>query len=210
MSSSGYDKENSYDVADHVTTTRQSSISYSRNWAGTPFNFSTSLNQSQNVREQDVQLNLPKANFTVSRIYPFKPRKPVGKQRWYHDIQSQYTASLDNKIDTYDSLLFTSQAWKNMKNGFKHEIPLSLQIRPFNNFSISPQMRYTGVFTRSRLKRDGILTIMMNHRNKIVPSVVNDTIRGSVLRPGAHAVNKCIIQPSACTARFSSRRRGQE
>ena len=90
-------------------------------------------------------LNLPKASFTVSRIYPLKPKKLVGKSKWYHDLTTQYTASLDNKIDTYDSLFFTSAMWKSMKNGFKHEIPLSLQIRPFNNFSISPSLRYTGV-----------------------------------------------------------------
>ena len=50
MSSSGYDKENSYIVSDHVTTQRQSSISYSKSWEGTPFNLSTSMNHSQNVK----------------------------------------------------------------------------------------------------------------------------------------------------------------
>ncbi len=178
MSSSGYDKENSYEVADHVTTTRQSSISYSRNWAGTPFAFSTSLNQSQNVENKTLQLNLPKANFTVSRIYPFKPRKPVIKKRWYHDIQSQYTASIENKIDTYDSLLFTSQTWDNMKNGFKHEIPLSIQIRPFKNFSISPQVRYTGVLYTQEIEKRWDPNYYNESLNKIVPSVINDTIRG--------------------------------
>ncbi len=178
MSSSGYDKENSYEVADHVTTTRQSSISYSRNWAGTPFAFSTSLNQSQNVQNKTLQLNLPKASFTVSRIYPFKPRKPVIKKRWYHDIQSQYSASLENKVDTYDSLLFTSQTWNNMKNGFKHEIPLSLQIRPFKNFSISPQVRYTGVLYTQEIEKRWDPTYYNESLNKIVPSVINDTVRG--------------------------------
>jgi len=178
MSSSGYDRENSYEVADHVTTTRQSSISYSKNWAGTPISFSTSLNQSQNVQNKTLQLNLPKASLTVSRIYPFKPRKPVVKKRWYHDIQSQYTASLDNKIDAYDSLLFTSQTWNNMKNGFKHEVPLSFQIRPFKNFSISPQMRYTGVLYTQQIEKRWDPTYYNESLNKIVPSVINDTIRG--------------------------------
>ncbi len=178
MSSSGYDKENSYEVADHVTTTRQSSISYSKNWAGTPFAFSTSLNQSQNVQNKTLQLNLPKMSFTASRIYPFKPRKPVIKKRWYHDIQTQYTASLENKIDTYDSLLFTRYTWNNMKNGFKHEIPLSLQIRPFKNFSISPQVRYTGVLYMQEVEKRWDPTYYNESLNKIVPSVINDTIRG--------------------------------
>jgi lipopolysaccharide assembly outer membrane protein LptD (OstA) len=178
MSSSGYDKNNSYDVADHVTTTRQSSISYSRTWAGTPFSFSTSLNQSQNVQNKTMMLNLPKASFTISRIYPLKPKRATGKTRWYHDLTTQYTASLDNKIDTYDSIFFTSAMWKSMKNGFKHEIPLSLQIRPFNNFSISPSLRYTGVLYSQKIERRWDPDYYNEDKNTVVPSVVTDTLRG--------------------------------
>lgn len=178
MSSSGYDRNNSYEVADHVTTTRQSSINYSRNWAGTPFSFSTSLSQSQNVQNKTMMLNLPKASFTVARIYPLKPKKMVGKLRWYHDLTTQYTASVDNKIDTYDSLLFTSAMWKTMKTGFRHEIPLSLQIRPFNNFSISPSLRYTGVLYTQQIEKRWDPDYYDESRGKIIPSVINDTIRG--------------------------------
>ncbi len=178
MSSSGYDRNNSYDVADHVTTTRQSSVSYSRSWAGTPFSFSTSLNQSQNVQNKTMMLNLPKASFTAARIYPLKPKKLVGKSRWYHDLTTQYTASLDNKIDTYDSLFFTSAMWKNMKNGFKHEVPLSLQIRPFNNFSISPSLRYTGVLYTQQIEKRWDPDYYDESKGKVIPSVLNDTIRG--------------------------------
>ncbi len=178
MSSSGYDKNNSYEVADHVTTTRQSSISYSKSWAGKPITFSTSLNQTQNVQNKTMVLNLPKGSFNVSRIYPFKPRKPVAKSRWYHDLTTQYSASFENKIDTYDSLLFTSAVWKSMKNGFKHEVPFSLQIRPFNNFSISPSVRYTGVLYTQRIEKRWDPSYYDENRNKVVPSVVNDTIRG--------------------------------
>jgi len=178
MSSSGYDKNNSYEVADHVTTTRQSSISYSKSWAGTPMSFATSLSQSQNVQNKTMVLNLPKGSFNVSRIYPFKPKKPVAKSRWYHDLTTQYSASFENKIDTYDSLLFTSAVWKSMKNGFKHEVPVSLQIRPFNNFSISPSLRYTGVLYTERTEKRWDPDFYDENRNKVVPSVVNDTIRG--------------------------------
>ncbi|HUW93017.1 MAG TPA: putative LPS assembly protein LptD [Bacteroidales bacterium] len=178
MSSSGYDRNNSYDVADHVTTTRQSGISYSKTWAGSPFNFSSSLNQSQNVQNKTIQLSLPKASFSIARFYPLKPRKPVVKTRWYHDLQMQYTASLDNKIDTYDSLLFTNQVWKSMKNGFKHDIPVSVQIRPFRNFSISPQIRYSAVFYTQKVEKRWDPLYFDDTRNMIVPSVVNDTARG--------------------------------
>jgi len=177
MSSSGYDKNNSYLVAEHVTTQRQSSISYSKSWDGTPFNLSISANHSQNVKNKTVSLNLPKASFNVGRIYPFKTKNSSGPTKWYQEIQLSYSASLDNQIDTYDTLLFTSAIWKNMRNGFKHDIPLSFQLRPFKNFSISPSLTYSGVlYTQKIIKRwdpDHIDPKL----NQIVP-VYNDTLRG--------------------------------
>jgi len=153
MSSSGYDRENSYAVADHVNSTKQSSISYTKTWAGTPFNFSSSFNHSQNTRTNSVTMNLPKMNFGMSRIYPLKFNKSGGSAKWWQQLQIQYSASLDNKINTKDSLLFTSEVWNDMDNGFKHDIPVSLPIRPFNNFSISPQLRYSGVLYTKRMEK---------------------------------------------------------
>ena len=151
MSSSGYDRNNSYVVEDHVTTQRQSSVSYSKSWDGTPFNLSISANHSQNVKNKTVMLNLPKASFNVSRIYPFKGKNSSGSSKWYQEIQLSYSASLDNQINTTDSLLFTSSVWKHMNNGFKHDIPLSFQMRPFKNFSISPSLTYSGVLYTQKI-----------------------------------------------------------
>jgi hypothetical protein len=145
MSSGGYEKNNSYVVSDHVTTQKQSSISYSKSWEGTPFNFSTSMNQSQNSKSGSVRLDLPKANFNIARIYPLKSKNSTGPTKWYQELQFQYSAAFDNQINTTDSLLFTKETWDTMDNGFKQEVPVSLQLRPFRNFSISPTVTYSAV-----------------------------------------------------------------
>jgi len=177
MSSSGFDKTNSYSVAEHINTQRQSSISYSKTWEGSPFNFSASMNHSQNVRNKTVSLNLPKINFNVSRLYPLKGKSAASK-KWYQELQFQYSASLDNQIGTYDSLLFTRKVWTKMKNGFKHEAPLSLQIRPFKNFSISPQVSYKGVLYTQKYTKRWEPDYLDSALNKRVPTVVTDTARG--------------------------------
>jgi hypothetical protein len=150
MSSSGYEKSNSYVVADHVTTQKQSSVSYSKTWEGTPFNFATSMNHSQNTKNSTIRLNLPKGNFNVGRIYPLKNKNSSGPTKWYQELQFQYSAAFDNQINTYDSLLFTKEVWDTMDNGLKQEVPVSLQLRPFKNFSISPSMTYSSVMYSKR------------------------------------------------------------
>jgi hypothetical protein len=66
---------------------------------------------------------------------------------------------LENRISTYDSLLFTSDVWDDMKNGFRHNIPLSLSIKPFRkipvlqSFAITPSVNYNGMlYTRQTVK----------------------------------------------------------
>lgn len=154
MSSSGFDRENSYNVQEHVRTTKQSSISYTKTWAGTPFNFSSSLNHSQNSASNTVSLNLPKISFGMSRIYPLKAIDSGGTTKWWQEMQLQYSANLDNRISSTDGKMFSSEMFEDMRNGFQHEIPISIPIRPFNNFSISPSLRYSGVmFTERTIKR---------------------------------------------------------
>ncbi|TFH37588.1 MAG: LPS-assembly protein LptD, partial [Bacteroidia bacterium] len=178
MSSSGYDKENSYQVMEHVTTTKSSSISYSKSWAGTPFNFSTSFNHSQNTSNQSVSVNLPKMTFSASRIYPLKSNKGGGTTKWWQDLQLQYTANLDNRINTVDSLLFTPEVWNNMDNGFRHEIPVSIPIRPFNNFSISPQLNYSGVLYTEMTQKTWVEDYYDPEKNDTVSKVVEEQLSG--------------------------------
>jgi hypothetical protein len=178
MSSAGFDRNNSYNLTDHVTTTRQSSISYSKTWEGTPFNLSVSANHSQNVKTKKIALNLPKMSFSMARIYPLKRRNSTGPSKWWQELQFQYSASLDNQIDTYDSLLFTNKVWNNMRSGFTHEIPMSLQIRPFKNFSISPSLTYKGVLYTQKIEKTWMPYYRNPETNKIVPSAINDTTRG--------------------------------
>lgn len=177
MSSSGYDKNNSYDVEEHITTTKTSSISYSKTFTGTPFNLTASMNHSQNSANKTVALNLPKIALTASRIYPFKRKNHAGASKWYEDISLQYTANLANQINTYDSLFFTSSSLKNMKNGFSHQVPLSIQFTPFKNFSITPSLTYKGVMYTQKQEQ---------YWNEETGTVDVDTLRGLYY---GHAIN---------------------
>lgn len=153
MSSSSYDKNHARSSNSYLTNTKSSSISYSRRWEGTPFNFSASMNHTQNSRNKTIRLNLPRANFNMSRIYPFKPKNYAGETKWFHNIELSYQAKMDNRINTTDEKFFTSEMFDEMENGFMHSIPLSTVFRPINNFSVSPQVRYTGVLYSRNIEK---------------------------------------------------------
>ncbi len=64
------------------------------------------------------------------------------------------------------------------RSGFKHEAPLSIQLRPFKNFSISPQVSYSAVLYTQKYEKRWDPEYFDPDRNEIVPSVVTDTLRG--------------------------------
>lgn len=159
LSSSSYDKNHTRNINRVMTNTKQSSISYTKSWPNSPFNMSASLNHSQNSNTKGVSMTLPKISLNMGRINPFKRKHATGPKRWYEDIQLSYTSILENRVSTYDSLLFTSAVFDDMKNGYKHSIPLSLSIKPFRktpmfqSFAITPSMNYNGmIYSRQTYK----------------------------------------------------------
>lgn len=159
LSSSSYDQNHTRNLNSVMTNTKSSSISYSKSFPNSPFNLSASLNHSQNSNTNSVNMTLPKISLNMSRITPFKRKQATGPKRWYEDIQLSYTSILENRVNTYDSLLFTTSVFDDMKNGYRHSIPLSLAIKPFRktpafqSFAITPSVNYNGmVYTRQTQK----------------------------------------------------------
>jgi hypothetical protein len=162
LSSSSYDKNHTNNINNVVRNTKQSSISYTKSWPNSPFNMSASLNHSQNSNTKAVNMTLPKVSLNMARINPFKRKSATGPSKWYEDIQLSYTSLLENRVNTVDTLLFTSHVWDDMKNGFKQNIPLSLSINPFRktpmlqSFAITPSLNYNGVlYTKQTYKEFG-------------------------------------------------------
>ncbi len=154
ISTRRFDRNHSLLISNALTNTKQSSVSFQKNWANTPFNLTASANHSQNSNTGNVDLNLPKISFNMNRIYPFKSKNSI-KDRWYNQIQLSYSSFFDNRISTVDTLLFTSRVWENMNTGFRHEIPIAYNYKPkrIKNFTISPALTYSGVAYPSYIEK---------------------------------------------------------
>ena len=143
LSSSGYSQYSAKTLNDILSTQTNSSISYSKNWAGTPFSLSMNLSVSQNSQTRQLAVTLPNIVFNVSRVYPFKRKEAMGKQRWYEKIGFTYSAKLTNSVSTAEKDLFTVQTLKNMRNGVEHTLPISTSLSLFKYINISPSFNYT-------------------------------------------------------------------
>ncbi len=140
---SSFNKYSTQSLSEYLTTQTNSSISYSKNWAGTPFSFSTNLQHSQNSRDTTIMLSLPNFSFNVSRFNPLKRKEAVGKQRWYEKISMSYSGVFSNSVTTKEYDLFDESTLDKMRTGMKHNVPVTTSFSLFKgNLNISPSFTY--------------------------------------------------------------------
>ncbi|MEG2613813.1 MAG: putative LPS assembly protein LptD [Alistipes sp.] len=142
FNTSGYSKYSSTNLNDILSTQTNSTISYSKNWAGTPFSLTTNMAISQNSNTKKVDVTFPSVNFTVARFKPFKRKEAIGKERWYEKIFMNYNGQLTNTVSADESDIFSDKTLKNMKNGISHKIPVSASFNLFNYINITPAFNY--------------------------------------------------------------------
>ncbi len=142
FATSGYSRYSATNLNDMLATQTNSTISFSKNWAGTPFSLSANMAVSQNSQNESIAVTLPNVVFNVSRVYPFKRKEKVGKDRWYEKISLQYTGKLTNSVQTTEGEIFSKETLKNMRNGVEHSLPVSASFNLFNYINLTPSFNY--------------------------------------------------------------------
>ncbi len=170
FSTSSFDQNNSYTTENYLTNTKQSSISYSKRWENSPFNLSANMRHSQNSRDTTISLTLPQMTFNMSRIYPFKSKVRIGKEKWYEKIGVSYSMDMQNTINTKENKLMTSSLTKDWQNGVKHSIPISTSFKALKYITVSPSVNYNERWYTQQIRKK------YNETTKQVE--ISDTIYG--------------------------------
>ena len=128
-------------VSDYFNNTTTSSIAYSRK-LGKKFNLTANLGESYNINTGSINLDLPSITLSSSQFYPFRKKQSKGKQSWSENISFTYRTSLVNNINTIDSLLFTQEVFRNMRNGMSHSIPIQSSVKILKHFNWTNSINY--------------------------------------------------------------------
>lgn len=159
FSTSSYNKNNVGNIVNPTTLAtnqKSSSISYSRKWARSPFRLALSILHSQNSRDTSISLTLPDLSLnSAKRFYPFKPKKGIANpSNPLHNLNLSYSFAFRNNVSCKErDLSFSKDAFINLwKNGFKHTVPITTNIKFAKYFTLSPSFNYTErwYFTKTR------------------------------------------------------------
>ena len=152
LGSSSFYSNTSNNADQILQNQRQSNITYSKNWQGTPFGLTISALGSQNTLNKQTNITLPDIDFHVTQINPFQKKNSIGKH-WYDKITASYTVDALNKTTFYDStfnMKFLSSG-SNYQMGVHHAIPISASYTLFRYVNMSFNVNYDEYWTNQAL-----------------------------------------------------------
>lgn len=144
FSTSGYNRSNinSYYTPVNAENTKSSSVSFSQRFPNNPFSITANLGIDQRTRDSTLSLTLPNVSISMSRIYPFKRKNRIGKERWFEKISMSYSGTMSNSITAKENMILKSSLADDWRNGMQHSIPISASFNLFNYITISPSFNY--------------------------------------------------------------------
>lgn len=142
---SGYNRSNInsyYNVQANSENTTSSSISYTQRFPESPWNINMSMSLSQRTKDSTISFSAPNLTVSMSRIYPFKRKNPVGKTKWYEKISLQYNGSFSNSITCKEEAFFHSDYIRDWDYRLKHSLSTSASFMAFKYLSITPSIGF--------------------------------------------------------------------
>lgn len=135
------DRFNSYDIQQSLQNQISSSISYGKSL--TNFNISANLLHSQNSLDSSYAFTVPNITLSMNRIFPFKRKEAVGKERFYESISLSYNTTLDNKVNFKAKDFGEDDFLSKFRSGMQHSFQIGLPTFDlFNYIQFSPGVSY--------------------------------------------------------------------
>jgi lipopolysaccharide assembly outer membrane protein LptD (OstA) len=147
---------NQANLANTLTNTLASSVSYSKTFQGEPqVNLSLTATHNQNTNTEAINLTLPTMQASMTRVFPFAP-KSGAKKGAIQNINFQVNTRGEYRIQTTDSLFGKSEMFEDALAGMRHSIPVTTNFKVFNHFSASVSANFDENWTFNTVKRNNI------------------------------------------------------
>ena len=151
---SGYNRSNInsyYNVQANAENTTSSTVNYTQRFPDSPWSLTANMSITQRTKDSTLQVSLPNISISMSRIYPFKRKQRVGKERWYEKISLQYSGNFYNSITCKEDYFLKSNFVKDWQNGLKHTMSSSASFMLFKYISITPSVSFNDRMFFSRV-----------------------------------------------------------
>jgi hypothetical protein len=149
--SNKYYTTTSYNTTNIMSSSFNSSVSWSKTFQNSPFSLNVAAQQNQNVATKTMNVTAPNVGLTMNRVYIFKSKESAGN-KWFEKINVSYTGTgqyiFNNIITTHninnttesDTLKGLNNILSNGQWNVVHAIPISTTFKLFKYFNLNPQL----------------------------------------------------------------------
>lgn len=123
-----------------------SNISFSKSFAGTPFNLVLNASHDQNTSNRVINVTLPQLQLNMMRIFPFTRKNPIGAKRWYENVGLNYNLNARNSYSSVDSLFFNRNQLRKLSYGVQHSASMSTNFKLLKYFTLTPSVNANSRF----------------------------------------------------------------
>lgn len=145
LQTGNYQRQNLTDARSQLESSLNSNMSWRQRFDA-PFDLSANFSHSQNTVSRKVSISFPNLSFQTQTLYPFKRKKPSGKQNWYETIQMRYSSEVRNQFSATDTTLFTQKTLDDAQYGVRHNLTTSTSFNLLKYFTVSPNATYKEVW----------------------------------------------------------------
>lgn len=155
FTTSGYSRNdlNSYYSSAFTENTKSSSVNMTYRFPNSKWSLSTTLNLSQRTQDSTLSVSFPNVTVSMSQIYPFKRKKPVGAEKWYEKIRLSYSGQFQNSLTSKQNEFFKKSLIKDWRNGMRHNVPISATFNLLNYFNVTPSVNITDRMYTTKVRR---------------------------------------------------------
>lgn len=155
FTTSGYSRNdlNSYYSNSFTENTKSSTVSATWRPPGSKWSISTTANISQRTQDSTLAVSFPNVSVSLSQVYPFKRKHPIGPERWYEKIRLSYQGQFNNSLTAKQDEFFKKSLIKDWRNGMRHTVPISATFNVFKYFNITPTVSITDRMYTNKVRR---------------------------------------------------------
>ncbi len=125
-----------------LNTSFNSSVNYGHVFVSTPFSISVNMSHQQNLLNRTISFGLPTVRLSMSRVSPFKSKIQSGAPKWYESIGFTYAFEFQNRVSTYDSILFRAETGDKFRFGINQNFSVDAPLRVLKYLNITPSFNY--------------------------------------------------------------------
>jgi len=152
---SGYSRNDlgSYYSSSFTENTKSSTVNMTYRIPNSKWSFSTTANVTQRSQDSTLAVSFPNITITMSQVYPFKRKRPVGAEKWYEKIKLSYSGQLNNSLTSKQSEFFKKNLIRDWRNGMKHSVPISATFNVLKYFNVTPSISLTDRMYTQKIRR---------------------------------------------------------